>query len=172
MKLSATMVFGAVLTAACIAHAQVLDRGTAPSLSGADWINGKADGFDGKVTILHFWTFECINCKHNLPFYEKWFERFKPDEVQMVGVHTPELPEEKDPNNVKAAVKELGIRFPVLIDAKGTNWDRYKVQFWPTVILIDKHGRIRKVWEGELQWNGQNGFGEITAKIEQLRLEK
>jgi len=148
------------------------DNSNAPALTGTTWINGQAAEFKGRVTVLHFWTFECINCRHNLPYVAKLAAKYDPKEVQVIGIHTPELPEERIMDNVREAVKELGIRYPVLIDGQGENWSHYNVRSWPSVVLIDKQGRIRDTWEGELQWNGQDGFGQLTREIEQLRVEK
>jgi thiol-disulfide isomerase/thioredoxin len=155
---------------ALVAGAQKLQE--APALKGSTWINSKAAEFKGHVTILHFWTFACINCKHNVPYYNRWASKYEGTEVQVIGVHTPELEIEKKLENVKNAVREYAIGYPVLFDGDFANWDQYKVDVWPTVILIDKQGRIRTTWKGELQWNGQDGFGTLTQKIERLRQEK
>lgn len=149
----------------------------APALVGDAWLNVKPDGvpkvanFKGRVTILHFWTFDCINCRRNLPYIAKWAARYKASDVQVIGIHTPELPEERDPANVRAAVKALGITYPVLIDGQNKNWNDYRQQVWPTVYVIDKQGNVRYQWSGELQWNGEDGFGQLTAAIEKLRKE-
>lgn len=166
-----TLIVASLLgTALVVPRAQV--KGVAPELTSGEWINGEALAFKGRVTVLQFWTFACGNCKHNLPYVERWAARYDPKDVQVIGIHTPELDIEKDPKNVREAVKRLGIQYPVLIDDKGENWARYNVEAWPTVILIDKRGMIRKTWVGELQWNGQDGFGELSQKIERLRQEK
>jgi thiol-disulfide isomerase/thioredoxin len=144
----------------------------APTLTGDVWINSKAADFKGHVTVLHFWTFACINCKHNIPFYNRWAAKYEGAEVQIVGVHTPELEIEKKLENVKQAVKDYGINYPVLFDGDYANWNRYKVDVWPTVILVDKQGKIRYTWKGELQWDGQDGFGTLTRIIDKLRQEK
>lgn len=167
LVLIAATLFGAALVAP-----QASAKDGAPALASGEWINGTALPFKGRVTVLQFWTFACINCKHNLPYIEKWASKYEPNEVQVIGIHTPELDIEKDPKNVREAVQRLGIKYPVLIDGKGENWARYNVDAWPTVILIDKRGMIRKTWVGELQWNGQDGFGELSQKIERLRQEK
>lgn len=164
------LLIGLVLVGAALIGAKQASAPTiAPALIGAEWINGTAAEFKGHVTVLHFWTFACINCKHNLPYYQKWADKYK--DVQVVGIHTPELDFEKNPENVRAAVKDLGITYPVLIDGAGENWNRYKVDMWPTVMVIDKSGHVRYGWKGELQWNGQDGFGQLTKVIEQLRKE-
>lgn len=150
---------------------------SAPALKGSDWINvpaadvGRVSSFKGRVTVLHFWTFDCINCKHNLPAYAKWAAAYKPAEVQVIGVHTPELEVERDPANVRDAVKGLGITYPVLIDGDGANWNRYHQEYWPTVYVIDRKGEVRYHWVGELGYNGKDGYAEVTRVIEALRKE-
>ena len=149
----------------------------APALKGSDWINVPAadvdwvSSFKGRVTLLHFWTFECINCKHDLPAYARWAAAYKPTEVQVIGIHTPELAEERVPENVRAAVKSLGISYPILIDGEGTNWNRYQQKYWPTVYVIDKKGNVRYHWVGELGYNGQDGYRAVTRVVEQLQKE-
>ena len=149
----------------------------APKLVGQTWINVKPADVDrvqrlkGRVTVLHFWTFECINCKHNLPSYAAWAKQFPSDGVQVIGVHTPELPEERRLENVRKAVPRLGIEYPVLVDSDGDNWRRYGLQVWPTVFVIDKKGRVRRTWEGELGYNGADGFQQLTRTIQELLKE-
>ena len=149
----------------------------APKLIGQTWFNVKPGdlnrvlNFKGRVTVLHFWTFECINCKHNLPSYAQWARQFPEDKVQVIGVHTPELPEERRVDNVQRAIKRLGVDYPVLIDNNGTNWAHYDLQAWPTVFLIDKRGRVRKSWEGELGYDGADGFQQLTRAIQELLKE-
>jgi peroxiredoxin len=106
-----------------------------------------------------------------LPYYAKWSATYQPSDVQLIGIHTPELPAERNPANVREAVRALGITYPVLIDGEGTNWNRYHQEYWPTVYVIDKKGTLRYKWAGELQWDGQDGYGEVTAVIEKLRKE-
>jgi thiol-disulfide isomerase/thioredoxin len=167
-----------LLAAACVLGARQPGDDAAPALTGGPWINaGKLspeaiDKFEGRVTVLHFWTFACINCRHNLPYYAKWARQYEAKDVQVIGIHTPELDIEKREDNVRKAIEDLEIRYPVLIDNNAVNWRRYGVDCWPSVFLIDKHGRIRRKWEGELQWNGQDGFGDLTREIERLRKEK
>src|SRR5262245_31547964 len=101
------------------------------SLTGGPWLNtpeGKPirlEELRGKPVIVHFWTFACYNCKNNLAAYEKWRTKYEPLGVKVIGVHTPELAFERSAKNVRKAVEDLGIKFPVLIDAKGENWNRW-----------------------------------------------
>jgi len=125
----------------------------------------------GKVLIVHFWTFGCINCKRNLPCYARWQKRFEKQDVEIIGIHTPETAEEKVSENVVKRVKELGITYPVLLDQKGENWIRWKQRYWPTVYLIDKRGHARFEWEGELDWKGAGGEEKMARKVEALLKE-
>jgi hypothetical protein len=90
----------------------------------------------------------------------------------IIGVHTPETKEEHKEENVRKKVKELGIKYPVLIDEKGDNWKRWEQYWWPTVYLIDKKGNVRYRWTGELDWNKAGGEGIMAQKIEYLLQEK
>lgn len=135
----------------------------APKLSG-HWLNVKAPvSIQGKVAIVHFWTFGCINCKHNLPIYDRWVRRFK--NVAIVGVHTPETDFEHNEDNVKRAIVDEHIHFPVLLDPDSTNWTRWSIHYWPSVFVVDKYGNIQAKWEGEL---GADGEQKFTALIEDL----
>jgi len=148
----------------------------APELTGGPWINSPAPislgARRGQVTIVHFWTFECSNCRHNLPSYAAWQKEFADKGVAVIGVHTPELPEEKVTANVQGGIKRLGITFPVLVDTDGANWNRWNVQYWPTVFLIDKNGHIRYRWEGELEYGGANGTAKLSHLVDELLAEK
>jgi thiol-disulfide isomerase/thioredoxin len=125
----------------------------------------------GRVTIVHFWTFGCINCKRNLPYYARWQKEFGKRGVGIVGVHTPETASERNATNVVNKVKELGITYPVLLDQTAQNWKRWDQRVWPTMYLIDKQGRARIAWEGELEYEGRNGYAKMTKLIEALLKE-
>lgn len=149
----------------------------APELVGGTWLNlpntakPTLASRRGKVTVVHFWTFGCINCKHNLPFYQEWQKKFTPLGVEIIGIHTPETTEEKDPENVKKKVSEYGITYPVLIDGAAQNWGNWKQRYWPTVYLVDKKGRVRFTWEGELEYQNAGGNEKVTSLIESLLKE-
>ena len=150
---------------------------SAPQLSGSisKWVNSTPIDLQarkGKVTVVEFWTFGCINCKHNLPIYGRWHKLFRDKGVTIIGVHTPETSEERVDANVRAAIKRQGIEYPVVIDTDASNWNRWGLQAWPTVFLIDKKGQIRAKFEGELNWNGKNGEAEYTQMIQKLLEEK
>ena len=146
----------------------------APELLGKAWLNAtNANSLTwharrGKVTIVHFWTFDCINCRHNLPFYDAWEQDYGPRGVAVIGIHTPETDAERDPVNVAKKVKALGLSYPVLVDAQHANWDRWQQRCWPTVYLVDKQGRVRYAWEGELDNQGAGGDAKMRKLIEDL----
>jgi thiol-disulfide isomerase/thioredoxin len=149
----------------------------APELVGQDWLNltpgtpMSLAARKGKVTVVHFWTFDCINCKHNLPFYNVWRQRFSSQGLEIIGVHTPETEAERNPANVAQRVKELGLTYPVLLDPKSENWRRWQQRVWPTVYLLDKQGRVRYRWEGELEYQGAGGSVRMARLIEELLKE-
>jgi thiol-disulfide isomerase/thioredoxin len=154
----------------------LVDR-PAPDLSGSQWLNApdpsslRLAARRGKVTIVHFWTFACINCRRNLPIYNRWWDRYSSKDVAIVGVHTPELDHEKDWKNVAAETAKLGIRYPVLFDPGYANWTRWSQQYWPTVYAIDKRGVVRGAWIGELNHGGQDGEKKFGALIDRLLAE-
>ncbi len=149
----------------------------APELTGGPWLNtadGKAinlAGRRGKVTIVEFWTFACSNCQANLPAYANWQKQFADKEVVVIGVHTPETASERVTANVVRRVKQLGITYPVLTDEEQANWNRWQVDAWPTVYLVDKQGRIRYRWVGELNYRGAGGEAKLGQLVEQLLKE-
>ena len=151
-----------------------LTAAAAPDLATGQWLNLPAGSSNsipvlrGKVTILHFWTFGCINCRHNLPFYSRWQRAFDPHKVQIVGVHTPETEGEHDAEQVRRKVKELAITYPVLLDPERENWRRWQQRWWPAVYLVDKQGRVRYAWDGELEYNHAGGYAKLTRLIEAL----
>jgi thiol-disulfide isomerase/thioredoxin len=174
----------ALVSKTAVADDQNTDQNTivrkiaAPELTGTEWLNMPHDeplklaARRGKVTVLHFWTFGCINCKRNLPAYARWQRMFSKQNVQIIGVHTPETDEEKMSVNVARNVKKVGITYPVLIDGKGENWKRWHQSYWPTVYLIDRQGNVRYQWEGELGYDGADGEAQFTRHINELLREK
>jgi hypothetical protein len=92
--------------------------------------------------------------------------------VLILGIHTPETDGEREPANVTRFVKKNNITYPILLDTQGHNWKRWGQQFWPTVYLIDKRGKARYRWEGELEWQNAGGEKKMAAKIRELLAEK
>lgn len=130
----------------------------APEVVGVDrWINSaplKLQDLRGKVVVVTFWTFGCINCIHNLPHYRKWYAQLPRDRVTMIAFHTPETPAEYDFENLKRAVREQDLQFPIAVDNGKDNWKAWGNNIWPSVYVIDKQGYVRNWWYGELNWQG------------------
>ena len=144
----------------------------APDLAPSDtWINTKpltlAD-LRGKVVILHFYAFECINCQRNLPIYAEWHRAFADKGVVVIGVQTPETEAEQDSGKVIAAAKEAGIEYPVVFDGDSATWKAWGNTRWPTVYVIDQRGYLRVWWQGELNWQGAKGEEVIRTAVEKL----
>jgi peroxiredoxin len=122
----------------------------------------------GQVVLLHFYAFQCHNCKANFKHYIRWQENLASRGVTVLGIQTPELDDERDPQLVSAAAKENGFQFPVLVDLKNANWDAWGNTMWPTVYVIDREGYIRLWWQGELNWQGATGDRTIEELVEKL----
>ena len=124
-----------------------------PELSGATaWINSPPlapASLRGKVVLVDFWTYSCINCLRTLPYIEAWYAKYKDSGLVVIGVHTPEFPFEKDEANVRKAVQDLGILYPVAMDNNYAIWRNFNNQYWPAHYFIDATGRIRYHHFGE-----------------------
>jgi len=129
----------------------------AAEISSETWINSaKLDwsSLRGKVVVVDFWTFACYNCKNTLPYKKAWYDKYADQGLVVLGVHTPELSFEKDVANVRKAVADYGIKYPVAIDGDFGNWNRYNVWAWPTWFIVDKEGYIRYTHVGEGDYAG------------------
>ncbi|WP_446904691.1 cytochrome c biogenesis protein DipZ [Burkholderia sp. YIM B11467] len=128
-------------------------EGTLPSLDGAvQWLNSPpltAAGLRGKVVLVDFWTYSCINCLRTLPYTTAWARKYAPYGLVVIGVHAPEFAFERDIGNVKKAVHDLGIDFPVAIDNGYSIWRAFGNEYWPAHYFIDAQGRIRHHHFGE-----------------------
>jgi cytochrome c biogenesis protein CcdA/thiol-disulfide isomerase/thioredoxin len=129
------------------------DYGAAPDFHGISaWVNTPAlnmRDLRGKVVLVDFWTYSCINCLRTLPYIERWDERYRSKGLVIVGVHTPEFQFEHDLGNVRKAVKRLNVRYPVALDNGYDTWDAYGNKYWPADYLIDQTGRVRHIHVGE-----------------------
>src|ERR1700722_17534692 len=128
-------------------------EGEIPSLSGAtSWLNSPAlaaEELRGKVVMVDFWTYSCINCLRALPYVKTWYEKYKDHGLVVIGVHAPEFAFEKDPANVRRAVRDLGITYPVALDDNYSIWQGFNNQYWPAHYFIDAAGHIRGHHFGE-----------------------
>jgi cytochrome c biogenesis protein CcdA/thiol-disulfide isomerase/thioredoxin len=133
-----------------------------PDLAGANvWINSApltAESLRGKVVVIDFWTYSCINCLRSLPYIEAWYSKYKDSGLVVIGVHTPEFPFEKDEANVRKAVKDLGIVYPVAMDNDYRIWRSFHNQFWPAHYFIDATGRVRYHHFGEGDYDESEGW--------------
>lgn len=151
---------------------QIAAPRAAPELVGNSslWLNtdGKdisLQGRHGQVTMVEFWTFACSNCQANLPAYARLYKAFSPYGVTMLGIHTPETEEERNPQNVAREVKKLNIQYPVLLDAKGQNWNRWQQHYWPTIYVLDRNGVPRFKWEGEFGKTGELKIAQVVQGL-------
>jgi thiol-disulfide isomerase/thioredoxin len=137
--------------------------------SQADWLNSKPlrlGQLRGKVVLVEFWAFECVNCRRTQPWLHAIQQRYADKDFVIVSVHTPELPDERSIANVRTAVAEQRITNPVMVDGDYSYWNAMKNQFWPAFYLIDKHGRIAARAIGEMHV-GQARAAELERAIEE-----
>jgi cytochrome c biogenesis protein CcdA/thiol-disulfide isomerase/thioredoxin len=128
-------------------------EGEIPSFAGATlWLNSPPltpESLRGKVVVVDFWTYSCINCLRALPYVESWYQKYKDHGLVVIGVHAPEFAFEKDPKNVRRAVADLKITYPVALDNDYAIWQAFNNQYWPAHYFIDATGRIRAHHFGE-----------------------
>jgi thiol-disulfide isomerase/thioredoxin len=145
------------------------DLGPAPELKNSVWLNTDAPlhlaDLRGKVVGLEMWTFACINCQHVMPYLKDWYARYKDQGFVLIGNHFPEFSYEADLTNLKKAIADDGILYPVAQDNNAATWDAYENSYWPSLYLIDKRGHIRYVHIGE------GAYDEIESNIKLLLAE-
>ena len=129
------------------------DYGAAPDVHDISaWISSRPLSLRtlrGKVVLVDFWTYSCINCLRTLPYLKSWDERYRSKGLVILGVHTPEFAFEHDLGNVRAAVKRLGVRYPVALDNEYGTWNAYGNNYWPADYLVDQAGHVRDIHFGE-----------------------
>lgn len=144
-------------------------EGGFPSLAGAtEWINSPpldARALRGKVVLVDFWTYSCINCLRSLPYVRAWAEKYRAQGLVVIGVHTPEFAFEREPANVRAAVRDLGIGYPVALDGDHAIWRAFQNHYWPAHYAIDAQGRVR------YHHFGEGGYAESERVIQRLLAE-
>jgi cytochrome c biogenesis protein CcdA/peroxiredoxin len=142
----------------------------APEITGGThWVNSDPltiEGLRGKVVLIDFWTYSCINCIRTLPYLTAWHEKYQDKGLVIIGVHSPEFEFEKETGNVAAAMKDFSINYPVVQDNDFIIWRAYRNRYWPAKYLIDKNGSIRYTHFGE------GKYAETEAKIQDLLGEK
>jgi thiol-disulfide isomerase/thioredoxin len=128
-----------------------------PPLDGVTlWLNSEPlsrESLRGKVVLVDFWTYSCINCLRALPFVEAWHEKYRDQGLVVIGVHSPEFAFEKDPRNVRREVDELGLTYPVAVDNDYAVWRAFANQYWPAHYFVDAKGNIRHTHFGEGEYD-------------------
>jgi thiol-disulfide isomerase/thioredoxin len=144
-------------------------EGNLPALEGAiQWINSpalSAGALRGKVVLVDFWTYTCINWRRTLPYVSAWAEKYKDHGLIVIGAHTPEFGFEKNLDNVHRAVDALAIRYPVAVDSNYRIWRAFSNQYWPAIYIADAQGRIR------YHHFGEGAYEESEKVIQQLLAE-
>lgn len=135
-----------------IAQSSSIKPYPAPDFQGKEWINSKPlslNELKGKVILIDFWTYSCINCIRSLPYVKQWYEKYHDKGLVVIGVHSPEFQFEGDLANVKNAVQRYGIKYPVVLDNDFRIWNSYKNKYWPSHYLINKEGKVIYQYFGE-----------------------
>ncbi|MCF8606818.1 cytochrome c biogenesis protein DipZ [Gordonia sp. HY442] len=135
---------------------QLQSCGKAPRLAGiSEWFNTsdrapvELSGLRGKVVLIDFWAYSCINCQRSIPHVVGWYDKYRASGLEVIGVHTPEYAFEKVPSNVKKAADELRIKYPIALDPAFATWTAYRNSYWPAQYLIDSSGTVRHIEFGE-----------------------
>ena len=176
---------GAMMMAPKGAGAGLPAEGPMPELTGAvAWLNSPpltAAGLRGKVVLIDFWTYSCINCLRELPYIKAWAQKYGPAGLVIIGVHTPEFAFERVANNVQKATKDLGVTYPVAIDSDYKIWSAFNNQYWPALYFIDSTGTIRHHHFGEGEYDESEriikqllheaGVKDVTPGLAQVSAE-
>jgi thiol-disulfide isomerase/thioredoxin len=170
MRIFATI----LIVLACAAQAGTrAPVSTAPEFTHSradEWINSKPlalSSLRGKIVLVEFWTFDCINCLRSAAWVKKVASEKSERGLVVVGVHTPELPQERDVSNVRQAVGKLGIKYPVMIDGDYSYWKAMGNQYWPAFYLIDADGKLRSTAIGEMHV-GESRALQLERMIDEL----
>ncbi|MBV9911185.1 MAG: redoxin domain-containing protein [Sinobacteraceae bacterium] len=144
-------------------------EGTLPSLNGAvEWVNTQpltGSELRGKVVLVQFWTYTCVNWRRTLPYVRAWAEKYRNRGLIVLGIHTPEFNFEKDPGNVHRAIKEIGITYPVAIDSDHVIWRAFGNEYWPALYFFDARGRLRHHQFGEGDYeNSETVIQQLLAE--------
>jgi len=150
-------------SAGSAAGSAIPNQTRAPEFAGIErWLNSQPltmEGLRGKVVLVDFWTYSCINCINTLPYIKQWHEKYKDQGLVVVGVHTPEFPFERSTANVQAALKRFDIHYPVAQDNRYATWSAYHNRYWPALYLVDAEGKV------VYQHFGEGQYAETEAAI-------
>ncbi|MEJ0087971.1 MAG: thioredoxin family protein [Pseudomonadota bacterium] len=158
MKASRFLLSALLSGATLAASPAVADEGQMPALSGAlGWLNSPpltTASLRGKVVLVDFWTYTCINWLRTLPYLRAWADKYRDQGLVVIGVHSPEFDFERDADNVRQAVKDMNITYPVALDADHAVWRAFGNAYWPALYFVDARGRIRRHQFGEGDYEG------------------
>ncbi len=150
-----------------------------PALRGGPWLNTASRnagptlaGMRGKVVVVNFWVYSCINCHNSLPTLKAWYGKYRDQGLEIIGVHTPEFESDKPTENVLASLREDGVTWPILQDNALTNWRAWQNRAWPTFYLIDRGGKVRDVHRGEISSRFPGAIPGLEATLRGLLAEK
>jgi thiol-disulfide isomerase/thioredoxin len=144
-------------------------EGVIPSLAGATaWINSQpivGPDLHGKVVLIDFWTYTCINWRRTVPYLRSWVARYAPSGMVLIGVHSPEFAFERSLDNVRQAAQQIGISYPIAVDTDFAIWNAFGNRYWPALYIFDAQGRLRH------QEFGEEGYEDAERMIRQLLAE-
>jgi thiol-disulfide isomerase/thioredoxin len=160
-------------------------EGRLPSLDGATgWLNSEPltpAALRGRPVLVEFWTFTCINWIRTLPYVRRWFEKYRGDGLVVIGAHTPEFEVEHSVEDVRRAVAEMGIEYPIAIDSDYAIWRAFDNRYWPALYFVDADGQIRhhRFGEGEYEYSeiviqlllGASGAGDVSRELDRIAPE-
>ncbi len=151
------MTGGAMMSSAHGAAGALPVQAPMPALDGAtQWLNSEPltrEGLRGKVVLIDFWTYSCINCIRALPYVEAWYEKYRDQGLVVIGVHAPEFAFEKNVKNVERAIRDFGLKYPVALDNDYTLWRAFANEYWPAHYFVDAKGNIRHTHFGEGEYD-------------------
>jgi thiol-disulfide isomerase/thioredoxin len=156
------------LVAAALSAMIAAGPSLAPALHAPDWVNGRvtAAQANGKVVLVDFYTFGCINCKHTEPNLRSLYSTTSRADLIILSVHSPETPYEHDRANLLASLSDQGVKWPVIVDNDFSVWNAFGVSAWPTQMIFDRHGALQKTVVGE------GSDAEINAEVAKLIEQK
>ncbi len=154
---NAAMTGGAMMSGAHGAAGALPVQAPMPALDGAtQWLNSEPltrEGLRGKVVVIDFWTYSCINCIRALPYVEAWYEKYRDQGLVVIGIHAPEFAFEKDVKNVQRAIRDFGLKYPVAVDNDYALWRAFANEYWPAHYFVDAKGNIRHTHFGEGEYD-------------------
>lgn len=165
-----TLFIGAIIVVLVtrVYAAEIAPRTPVPDFATSVWLNSKPltpKELRGKVVLVDFWEYTCINCIRTFPYLRRWNQLYAPDGLVIIGVHTPEFEFAKNPKNVADAVKRFGFTFPIAVDSDYRIWDAFHNMAWPADYLIDKDGKVAFIHFGE------GDYGDFEVEIRKLLKE-